>query len=275
MRCSALKKKISDFLVVSDLDGTLLTSHYEIPQRNVEAIRRFCANGGRFSIATGRSISSARYYAETLKLTAPAIVCNGSVLYDYQSEKIIDSRYLPKAAESYCYTMLKSFPEAGAEAFCDNDIWVIQPSELIEKHEKAEGFTFLRAKDFTAPSGWNKAILASGTDVVARMEQYVSDNPCEGAYFVKSSPTYFEIMPDKINKGTGLNMLAKHLKIDMASTAAVGDYYNDVDMIKAAGIGAASGNAPDDIKKQADIVVCSYQNGAVADVIEYIEKLCK
>ncbi|NLA86727.1 MAG: HAD hydrolase family protein, partial [Clostridiales bacterium] len=52
---------------------------------------------------------------------------------------------------------------------------------------------------------------------------------------------------------------------------AIGDYYNDLELIETAAVGAVPAGAPDDLKQCADLVVCSCENGAVADFIEYIE----
>ena len=66
--------KLSDLLLVSDIDGTLMNFPAPIPPRNIEALRRFTAAGGRFSVATGRSIASARPYVEQLPVNAPCIL---------------------------------------------------------------------------------------------------------------------------------------------------------------------------------------------------------
>ena len=81
-----MTKSLQDLLVVSDLDGTLLTSSEGLPGCNAAMIRLFSALGGRFTIATGRSPASARRALNGLPLGAPAIVFNGGMLYDYEKD---------------------------------------------------------------------------------------------------------------------------------------------------------------------------------------------
>ena len=81
-------KDFSKYLIVSDLDGTFLADHSALVPRNLEAIGRFCACGGMFTFATGRTASTvlgAIPIAPTL-LSAPAVLCNGTYLYDFATK---------------------------------------------------------------------------------------------------------------------------------------------------------------------------------------------
>jgi hydroxymethylpyrimidine pyrophosphatase-like HAD family hydrolase len=86
--------------------------------------------------------------------------------------------------------------------------------------------------------------------------------------------TLIEMLPEHSSKGEALAKLVELGQVERENIVAIGDFYNDLDMIQYAGIGVAVANAPDDIKAQADLVVGHCRDGAVADVIEYIEKLC-
>lgn len=69
--------KLKDILLVSDIDGTLIDSQYEIPPRNREAILRFMKKGGGFAIATGRSWESVLVCLGNLKVNRPCVLANG------------------------------------------------------------------------------------------------------------------------------------------------------------------------------------------------------
>ena len=86
-----MSEKYSDLLVVSDVDGTLLQAGYGIPKENIDAIDAFVDNGGLFTLATERCIESVGKYIDWLRLSAPAILCNGGLIYDFQERKILPS----------------------------------------------------------------------------------------------------------------------------------------------------------------------------------------
>ena len=86
-----------------------------------------------------------------------------------------------------------------------------------------------------------------------------------------TSPATLEVVNKGVNKGNAVLKLSEYLGIDKKNTAAVGDYYNDVDMFKRVEHPVCCGQAPDDIKEICEHVTCHCNNGAVAEFINYIE----
>ena len=80
--------KYSGYLICSDFDGTFYTGK-EIPKRNMDAIRRFKADGGLFTLATGRTVDFIPPYFPDYDFDVPIINLNGAVLYDKENKKII------------------------------------------------------------------------------------------------------------------------------------------------------------------------------------------
>ena len=91
---------IKDILVLSDLDGTLLTAEQGIPEYNIQMINKFQELGGHFTIATGRSIESVSHYLNKLELSTPAIVYNGGIIYDFKNKMYIIKETLPESAKT-------------------------------------------------------------------------------------------------------------------------------------------------------------------------------
>ena len=85
--------------------------------------------------------------------------------------------------------------------------------------------------------------------------------------FIRSDKTLYEILPKGIDKGAVLPILAELIDIDINKTIAIGDYNNDLGMIKTAKIGVAVENAIDELKSVADYVTVSNDNHAIAQVI--------
>lgn len=96
--------KFDGVLLASDFDNTILNTELPrrtgcpippISQRNVEALRYFMDNGGRFAVATGRALPAFRMFAEQVPMNAPAVVCNGGALYDFKTERYLETMELP------------------------------------------------------------------------------------------------------------------------------------------------------------------------------------
>ena len=106
--------KLRDILIVSDIDGTLLPENLPIPIRNREALQRFSAKGGRFTLATGRSIGSAGRFLGELPVNVPAVCLNGCLLYHYASETVLARCELQKEETApLVRTLYSRFPQLG------------------------------------------------------------------------------------------------------------------------------------------------------------------
>ena len=81
-----MQGKFSDYLLVSDMDATLLDDNHTISEENRQAIDYFIKNGGRFTVATGRMVEAVRAYMPNLHINAPAVLHNGAKIYDYEKD---------------------------------------------------------------------------------------------------------------------------------------------------------------------------------------------
>lgn len=77
------------YLLVSDMDGTLLNSKGKLSEENKKAIEYFVDNGGQFTLATGRMLPSIKRHIHKMKVTLPVIMYNGTKVYDFNSDEVI------------------------------------------------------------------------------------------------------------------------------------------------------------------------------------------
>ena len=133
-----MAEKYSDLLVVSDVDGTLLQAGYGIPKENIDAIDAFVDNGGLFTLATGRSIESVGKYIDWLRLSAPAILCNGGLIYDFKERKVLYERVLDPVALTIVKDILANFPDIGVEINSGGHITVVRMNEYVHNHTGLE-----------------------------------------------------------------------------------------------------------------------------------------
>jgi Cof subfamily protein (haloacid dehalogenase superfamily) len=266
------EKSLKGFLLVSDIDGTLITEDGEIPRRNVSAIERFTREGGLFALATGRSESSAERYVTKAAVNAPSIICNGTTIFDYQSKSILWSTYLPAKSTEILGEIIERFPDVGIELFCDAQVLVLNSNELVGKHVEYEKLEVVRTKLKDAPANCNKMLFAAENARLHEVEAFLEQRAHDGVEYVFSSLRYYEALPTGITKGSTVKVLADLLHIEHSRIMGIGDYYNDLALVEAAAIGAVPENAPEELKFAANVVVCSCAQGAVADFIEYIEQ---
>lgn len=262
---------LDDLLVVSDMDNTLLTETDGLPAQNLQALRRFCALGGHFTVATGRNVPSAARHLQQLPVNAPAILLNGGLLYDYASGQTLAARYLAREKALPVLLMLqKQFPAMGFEVMTEDlQTYIVQNGPAVERHLQQEQFCAILADAEKLPGGWFK-VLAAGTPAqCAAAEKYCRRQFAteKQLVFQRTQDCYFEVLPAGIDKGTALQSLCSLQGILPQNTFALGDYDNDIALFDAAGLGVAVANAPARVRRRADLVTGSCQAGGVAQFL--------
>ena len=272
MRDFSDKRPLSNVLLVTDIDGTLLGHRGELPERNVKSINKFIELGGHFSIATGRTADSAIHLAGNFQgKMAPFIVSNGSQIYDMSVKKTVWGKLLDNETKDYMRLIHKKFPHTCLEVATEDGIYCNEPNETARwqlDYEKI-GYTVGDIDDILELECY-KANFIDDVENMASVRKYISslsDFECE---IVDSGNRYYEILPKGCNKGSALIKLAEMMKVSILDTAAIGDYLNDIELIESAGIKAAPMNAADEIKNRVDYIFCDCSDGAVAELIEIL-----
>lgn len=263
------KGRFAGCLLASDIDGTLV-SDGRIPERNLAAIRRFTDEGGLFTLATGRSIESARRYAEAAGVNCSAIVFNGAIGYDFMEEKTLWRESLPASAKALIPPILARFPDIGVEVHSGRRLFVLNHTPDVDRHVAYERIPVIDA-DFDAvmDEDWTKVLFAMGqNDRLAQLHAYCEQLSVTGCYFLKTADCYYELTCDGVSKGAALTRLGALMGVPPARTFAIGDYYNDMELVEAAGVGCFVETAPAELLELADYVACSCEKGAVADFID-------
>lgn len=258
-------------LLVSDMDRTLITDEFKVPKANIEAINRFINEGGHFTLATGRSASSAVKYLSEVNINAPAILSNGASIYDLKTDKILWNTSLPKSSKDLLLKILDKFPDIGAELYIDENIYIVNMNEWTKRHIINEGFKHSITTVDKAPENWQKILFACSHDYLVEVDKFIKTLSHEGCEVVFSNEMYYEILPTGVSKGTALKRLASMIG-SIEKIVGIGDYYNDESLIEMADLGVATKGAPDDLKAKAGFVTGLCEDGAIADIIEYLEK---
>lgn len=265
-------------LIACDLDETLLNKDKIICERNVQAIRKAEKEYGvKFVPATGRGYTCIDNVLTTLQTKNAKgeyiISNNGGIICENEGFKKLSFHALPfdKANELFTYGMkqnicIQIFTAEDVYAFHLNEdeaswLFMFKPDSVICEEDSIE---FLRDVPIAK-------LLFQNTDMdylhnLSKEMEHITKE-CVSVSF--SSGRYIELNAIGVDKGLGLSELASHLGIAMEETMAIGDNYNDLEMLKVAGLSVAVANANDVIKEVADYVcVADHNQGGVAEAIE-------
>lgn len=262
---------ISKVLLITDMDGTFLPASKIPGRKTLEAVARFQRDGGRFSIATGRSLQASQQYFGQFDVNAPIIMCNGGMVYDIHSKKQIYDVYLPEKARSIAEDILRANPEVGCEVLLLDGVYVPQMTDMEREHCKICKVEPKLHSIGEIPENWYKVLFAQSADRIDELISCVEASDFEGVDFVRSAPVYYEMLPLNISKGSALEQLRTACGMDDYTIVAAGDYNNDIEMLRYADISFCPSNATDDVKAAAGIVLdVSCEEDAIAEVIRYI-----
>ncbi len=264
-------------LLACDIDGTLLLNDY-MPQVNIEKIKYFVNEGGCFSLATGRTAGALSSVTDKLDCIAPSIVANGSMIYDFKSDKALYELFIPDSDRHIVKAVIDDCKTVGVEAHSGKKVLVLNESAESIDHKNYENLdTILLDYEDALQYNWNKVIYLFANEDESQTVKQIISRFQHNSQFVDTSAVidgrrryYYEHVPQNVSKATTLKILCEKLNIKAGCCYAIGDYYNDLEMIKTADIGAALTDSPEEVKQVADVVVTSAQNGAVADFIDYL-----
>ena len=266
---------LSKTVFVSDLDGTLLTSDKRISARDLEAIKRYKALGGRFVIASGRPLHTVVDFIDALGDDFPMILCNGGVIYDPALKKTLYEIDLPDSAAEIIRDIRENFVGISPEIYTFSKRYYFHMNTVEKWHQHILGIDFIKVEkpgDINEP--WNKMLFADEVEVIDRLTEYVKKFSGEGVRFVRSFPKFLEVLPEGVSKGSALSKLKEICGLEGCFIAAAGDYDNDVEMLKASDYGFCPSNSEPCVKSAAGCVLKNTcDTGAVSEALEILEKM--
>ena len=257
-------------LIAIDLDGTLLVDHHFISEENIAAVHRATSQGIAVYLFSGRAIRGMQPAAKALNLTTPLIALNGAFIYDAVNDNIIYSHPIPRKLAN---RVIALFAQKGIYVGYHTGLNWFVDKDCTEM--RAEGKSMGREPEFVEdlPS----AAIPSPHKLIAidfeheyllqdAHKDLLCDFPELNAHF--SETFALEICDRQVSKGTALQYIAELNRIPMEKIMVIGDNYNDISMMELAGFSVAMGNAPTDVKSQADWIAPSNKESGVAAAIQ-------
>ena len=258
-------------LVVSDVDGTLVTKDKTLTEAAQASVRRLHDAGIGFTITSSRPAIGMRFLVEPLRITLPVGPFNGSSIVDPQMN-VVEQHLIPASAVE---KSLQLFRDAGV------DIWVFTNEQWLTKNPDGEYVPnekrAIRAdptviSDFSPYVSRACKVVGSSSDfeLLARCETAMQQALGAQATAVRSQHYYLDITPPGQNKGTFIKAMARRLGISTDEVATIGDMRNDIAMFEVSGLSFAMGNATDDVKQHAKRVTASNEEDGFAKAMDVV-----
>lgn len=267
--------KFEGKVIITDIDGTY-TGSAEGIRKNNEAIEYFKSEGGLFTFASGR----VEYVVKSVVpdffelINAPAVLANGSYLYDKETdtrinEICIDTSYALPFLEEF----RKRFPNMGIrinrkKGFLTPEINPPVFNDLKGYFSNVQTLPFEKMPG----DGWNKIVLIGTNEEVLAAHEYVKEN-CKGKFASSMScKTLLELLAPEATKGNQVRYLKKF--IGDCTTYCCGDFENDIDMLEKADVAVVPSSGMPKVVEMADIVTCHCKDGALAFLIDLLDREC-
>ena len=262
-------------IIACDLDETLISRDRSISKENIEAIQRAKQAGVRFVPATGRGYNSVRNELKTLGLydleNEYVISYNGGAITENKDERVLHFQGITFKEAQDLYIRGLTYDHICIHIYTPDQVWVrnFYPEEveyLACRQPCIEIFgddiEFLKEKEIV------KAIyMNTDYDYLKRIQSEIT-NLTMDLDVSFSSNRYMEFNRNGVSKGKGLHKLADLLGVDIKDTIAIGDNYNDLSMIKEAGLGIGVANTVEAMKKECDYITqADCDHSAIAEVI--------
>lgn len=268
-----------NYLLITDLDGTFFGKDGCVVPRNMEALARFRAGGGLFTIASGRlhlSIRVAIPEPEVL-CNAPAVLGNGAYLYDFGAHRALYEQFLSaEDAAELLRLSRKHFPDVQFRVSTPNALRVEALTGYMVKDVKnydPEALVVEAPAEHWRMDDWYKIVYRSEPERLTDVRRLIEASFGGHLSVTCSGRDILEIQPKGCTKASGIAKLRAEMAAESAArrVIACGDFENDMEMLQAADIAVCPANAMSQVQRICDHVLCSCDEGLMADVIAGIE----
>lgn len=270
-------------LLVLDIDGTLTNTQKQITDHTRATLIEAQRAGLKLVLASGRPTYGIAPLAKELQMDqfgGYILSFNGGKIIDSSTMETLYAQTLPNSIVGELHAEAK---QAGATiiSYLDEYILTEEPTNKYVEHElfltrmkpkKVENFTDAVTFD---P---DKCLIVGEGELLLPLAEKLNNGFSEILSAYRSEPFFLEVVPKGIDKALSLQRLLNIVGLTKADMVAVGDGFNDLSMIKFAGLGVAMANAQEEVKAAADYITLSNEEDGVADLVEKLRndlQLCE
>jgi Cof subfamily protein (haloacid dehalogenase superfamily) len=260
--------------VFLDMDGTLLRSDHSISDETIQTIRTLTQKGIAVILVSARPINAVMPTFRNIGLppASPVISLNGSYIVEKDEpifQAVVDLETTARVTEevrpfkaTIAYYLQREWFSEKKDAWTDHEQKIMDVPVEVAPIDSLIGDWKTRA---IAP---NKMMVMSEPENITQIQKHLRSVYNGRLNIYPSKATYLEVMDSRGSKSNAVKFIGQRLGLTPGEIIAMGDNYNDAEMIQYAGMGVAMGNAPDDIKAVADYVTETNNNDGVRKAME-------
>lgn len=250
-----------NILIFTDFDGTFAAENAKLVQKNLDAIKKFTSLGGLFSFSTGRlpSVLSGLFPDYKTYANAPIAMANGAMIIDPLTDEIIKESFFPsELGKALAKDVLELFPSLALVVYTEDGLM-----QTDKTPDTVRGELWRKARF----NGDIKTVLAARDHI---QNKYGSEISCFRSWY-----SLVEIISKDADKGKAVHFLKDYYKNQGKDVKilCIGDFENDISMLKEADIAFCPINAIDEVKAVSKYVTVSNNDGAISDMIEIIKEI--
>ncbi len=256
-------------MLAIDIDDTLLTDDWVITEGTRAALLEAIDKGIIVTLATGRMYASAKKIANQIGLHVPLITYHGSLVKNPVDDRVLYERVVDGRDAKLIYEYCKKY-NLHLQLFINDQVYAEKENEKIIGYSRLTGLSYHIEPDFTKlldqPS--QKLLILEDADRIDPLIRELGSVVSDQIHLTRSKPRYLEITHSEGKKSDAITHLAHHFGFNLSEVIAIGDSWNDREMIEVAGLGVAMGNAIEPLKSISDYVTKTNNEEGVRHVVE-------
>ena len=262
--------KADELIIYADMDGTALSDWSRgpvVPEENLRALESFVAQGGLFSVASGRQYPEIMDFFPAGLICAPVVCGNGAIVYSPSEKKVVQEILLPKEFRRDVLELCEKRTELVLAAADKFGIYQVYTGD---GHSAMDGIIrkYITQEEFLTGPYVKACYILPDPALMQSVEEETAAFASYGLVTAaRSSSIYLEIIRRDVSKAAGIAYARDYIGAGERKLACIGDYFNDYEMLMSADIAACPSNAAQGIKDICSIETCSNNEGAIAGLI--------
>lgn len=256
-------------ILLSDIDDTILKDSLTVSKKDRETVRLLEKKGFPFVLSSGRPIAGIYPIAKKLYNQVDqqlAISFNGAVVSRYGDKKQLFSSPLSVEVSHELFRLAREF-QITAQVYTDHGFCVEKETQRALLYQKVTGVPMQVVGDLIAFTNYEpaKILFHALPQTLKAVESYAKEIGENRFTMVYSKPQYLEFFHPHVSKGKAVEFLCNYLGIPLSGAIAVGDNYNDIEMIQTVGLGLAVANGCTLLKEKAkQVLPCSNNESPIS-----------
>ncbi len=260
-------------VLVLDIDGTLTNSKKQITENTKKSIIHIMEEGHIVMLASGRPTPGMRKYEKELELEKYGgylLSFNGARIINCRTGDIVFQKTLPPVILPGLYKFADENNCGLMTYLSDNIILGTRSDEYVELEAKINGMPIKEVANLLSFVDFemNKCLMTAPIEKAPAFEEKLNEMYGDIISVYRSEPFFIEIMPRGVDKASSLNRTLAAVGLKRDNVICCGDGFNDMTMIRYAGIGVAMANAQEKVKQAADFITDSNDEDGIVKVIK-------